>query len=371
MKIPLVNLQMQYSEHEEEFDTAIKRVLVKGDFILGEELAIFEKKFAEFCDVKYCIGVASGTDALFFALKALDIESGDEVITVANTFIATTLAISMTGAKSVLIDMHPETYNIDVEKIEKAITKKTKVIIPVHLYGQPADMDAIKEIAKKYRLSILEDAAQAHGARYNGNRVGGLGDIAGFSFYPGKNLGAYGDGGAITTNNKKLAEKILLLRNWGSVVKYHHLVKGYNSRLDTVQAAILNVKLKYIDLWNKRRREIASIYDKQFLDTGFITPKIHPNAESTYHIYLIQVTRRDELLTYLKSKGIGAGIHYPIPLHLQKANKELGYKKGDFPITEKFSKKIISLPIYPEITVEEVQYIIHAISHFYQSRRLK
>jgi dTDP-4-amino-4,6-dideoxygalactose transaminase len=365
MKINLVDIQKQYREHEKEIDAAIKKVTTKGDFILGEDVKLFEEEFAKFCDTKYCIGVASGTDALFFALKALEIGAGDEVITAANTFIATTLAISMTGAKPVLVDMDPRTYNIDISQIEKKITKKTKAIIPVHLYGQPADIDPIKKLAKKYKLKILEDAAQAQGARYKGKRTGGLGDIAGFSFYPGKNIGAFGDAGAITTNDKKLAEKIILLRNWGMKVKYYHEIKGYNSRLDTIQAAVLRVKLKHLDRWNKRRRSIAKKYDSLFADTSFVIPHMLPDVESVYHVYLIQVPKRDALLEFLKKNDINAGIHYPIPLHLQKANKDLGYKKGDFPNTEQYSKKIISLPIYPELTDEEVEYIVGKVKKFY------
>jgi dTDP-4-amino-4,6-dideoxygalactose transaminase len=366
MKINFVDIQKQYKVYEKEIDTAIKKVLDKGDFILGEEVSLFEKEFAKFCETKYCFGVASGTDALFISLKALDIGTGDEVITAANTFIATTLAISMAGAKPVLVDMDPKTYNIDVTKIEAKITKKTKAIIPVHLYGQSADMDPIMKIAKKHNLKVLEDAAQAHGARYKGKRAGSLGDIAAFSFYPGKNLGAYGDGGAITTNNKKHAEKIFLLRNWGMKVKYHHLVKGYNSRLDTLQAAVLRVKLQYLENWNKRRQVIADTYNKLFSGSEFITPYILKGADPIYHVYLIQVSKRDELLEFLKQNGISAGIHYPIPLHLQKANKELGYKKGDFPETERYCKKIISLPIYPELTNAEVEYITMKVKEFYR-----
>ncbi len=367
MKINFVDIQKQYKQHEKEFDDAIKKVLLKGDFILGEEVATFEKEFAVFCEVKHCIGVASGTDALFLSLLALGIGSGDEVITAANTFIATTRAIQMTGASPVLVEMNPQTYNIDVTKIEKAITKKTKVILPVHLYGQPADMDPIIKIAKKYSLRIVEDAAQAQGATYKGKRIGGIGDITGFSFYPGKNLGAYGDAGAITTNNKTLAEKVKLLRDWGTNVKYYHEIPGYNSRLDTIQAAVLRVKLRYLEKWNKRRNDIAKRYDQLFQKTEFVVPYILPDAESVYHLYLIQVQKRDVLLSYLKKHGIYAGIHYPIPLHLQKANKNLGYKKGDFPLTEAYTKKIISLPIHPELTNDEVDYIVEKVKDFYKN----
>lgn len=368
MNIRFVDIQKQYKRYKTEMNASIQEVLNKGNFILGEEVSKFEEEFATFCETKYCIGVASGTDALFLSLKALDVGPGDEVITVANTFIATTLAISMTGAKPVLVDMDPRTYNIDATKIEKVITKNTKVIIPVHLYGQPAEMSQIIKIAKKHKLKVVEDACQAQGARYKGKRTGGIGDIAAFSFYPGKNIGAFGDAGSITTNDKKLAEKISLMRNWGQKVKYHHLVTGYNSRLDTLQAAVLRVKLKYLASWNKRRREIAENYSKKLADTDFILPYELPHAESVYHLYVIQVPqeKRDKLLTYLQEHGIQAGIHYPIPLHLQKAHEDLGYKKGDFPFTEEYAKKIISLPMHPELKDSEINYVVETVKKFFE-----
>nr|MBI5455841.1 DegT/DnrJ/EryC1/StrS family aminotransferase [Candidatus Levybacteria bacterium] len=366
MKINFVDIQKQYVLHQDEFDSAIKKVMIKGDFILGEELINFEKEFAKFCNAKYCIGVASGTDGLFIALKVLGIKPGDEVITAANTFIATALAITMVGATPVFVDMDPQSYNIDPQQIEGKITKKTKAIIPVHLYGQPADMDIILKIAKKYKLKILEDACQAHGAIYKQQRVGSIGDIAVFSFYPGKNIGAFGDGGAIVTNNKKLADKIVFLRNWGGKIKYHHEIKGINSRLDTIQAAVLRVKLRYLEEWNKKRKEHADYYTKALSGLASITvPKELSNVIPVYHLYVIQTTQRDALLDYLRKKDISVGIHYPIPIHLQKAYKDLGYKKGDFPETEKYAKKILSLPMYPELTEKEIDYIALSIKEFF------
>lgn len=366
MKINFVDIQKQYQNYKEEIDEAIHGVLNKSNYILGDEVEKFEEEFANYCETKYCIGVASGTDALFLSLKTLGIGPGDEVITVPNTFIATVLAISMVGAKPVFTEMDSETYNIDVSKIEEKITSKTKAILPVHLYGQPADIDPILEIAKKYNLFVIEDACQSHGAKYKGRRAGSLGDVAAFSFYPGKNLGAYGDGGAITINNEDLAEKIKILRNYGQKVKYHHLIKGFNSRLDTIQAAILRVKLKYLDEWNQKRRENAQKYNQLLSDLDIVLPKELENTESVYHLYVIQTEKRDKLLEYLTEKEISVGIHYPIPIHLQPAYKDLDYKEGDFPVTEEYCKKIVSLPMFPELTTENIKYICEQIKRFYE-----
>lgn len=371
MNINFVDLQRQYQAHKEEFDKAINGVLGKSDFILGKDVELFEQEFAAFCGVKHCISVASGTDALFLILKAMDIGPGDEVITVDNTFIASALVISMTGATPVLVDMDPVTYNIDPAKIEARITKKTKAILPVDLYGQPADMDEIRKIAQKHKLMIVEDACQAHGAHYKGKRAGTLGDAAAFSFYPGKNLGAYGDGGAITTDNDELAGKIRMLRNYGQTKKYYHIMKGFNSRLDTIQAAVLRVKLSHLDEWNARRQQIAERYTKGLVDLGVITPQVLKNADSVYHIYLIQVADRDGLMAYLKEQGVTALIHYPVPIHQQEAYKELGYKTGDFPETETYAPRILSLPIFPELTDEEVDYIVAKIHEFDKKTPLK
>lgn len=363
MKINFVDLKRQYLSIKDDIDKSIFKVIEKTDFVLGEEVEKFEAKFARFCNTKYCVGVDSGTSALKLALIALGIKQGDEVITVPNTFIATVLAISDIGAKPVFVDINPDSYNIDVLKIEKIITKKTKAILPVHLYGQTANMDPIMDIAEKYNLKVVEDACQAHGALYKNKKAGSIGDVGCFSFYPGKNLGAYGDGGAITTNNKEVAEKIRMLRNYGQKVKYHHLLKGFNNRLDSIQAAVLNVKLKYLDKWNESRRKIALMYNK-LLKGIAVTPKEMDYATHIYHLYVIRIKNRDRLRDYLKSKGISTIIHYPIPIHLQKAYFDLGYKEGSFLLTESYSKEILSLPMFPELNKEEIDFIVKCIKEF-------
>jgi dTDP-4-amino-4,6-dideoxygalactose transaminase len=278
--------------------------------------------------------------------------------------VATVDAISQTGAKPVLIDINPDNYNLDLNQLEKAVTKKTKAIIPVHLYGQPVDMDKVKEIAQANNLLVVEDACQAHGAEYKGKRTGSLGDIATFSFYPGKNLGAFGDGGAITTNNEEFAEKIRMLRHYGQKKKYFHEIKGFNNRLDTIQAAVLRVKLKHLDEWNKARGNWAQKYTELLKETSLITPKIESWADHVFHLYVVRSQKRDELINFLKEKEIGAGIHYPVPIHFQEAYKDLGHKKGDFPMTEKAANEIISLPMFPELTEEKINYIVKAIKEF-------
>lgn len=366
MQISLVDLKIQYKSIKKEIDQAISGVIKNSNFILGENVKKFEEEFARFCKVKYAIGVGNGTDALYLALRALGIEKGDEVITVPNTFIATVEAITLNGAKPVFVDINPNTYNIDVNKVEKAITKKTKTIIPVHLYGQPADMTPILKIAKKYNLKVIEDAAQAHGAEYKGGRVGGLGNVGCFSFFPGKNLGAYGDGGAVVTNNKDIAFKIRMLRNHGRIEKYEHEMEGINSRLDEIQAAILRIKLKYLNRWNKARRENAKLYNTALKNLKEIKiPLPFPLAKPVYYVYTIRVKQRDELMEYLKQKGISTGVYYPVPLHLQKAYKNLGYKIGDFPETEKASEEVLSLPMYPELNRKQIKYIVNSIKAFY------
>jgi len=319
--IPFVDLKAQYDSIKEEIDEAIQNVINNTSFIMGEELKKFEKEFASFCNTKYAIGVANGSDALILALKACGIGEGDEVITVPHTFISTAEAISNVGGKVVFIDIEPKTYTMDVSKIEEKINKKTKAIIPVHLYGQPADMDPIIELAKKYNLKVIEDAAQAHGAEYKGEKVGSIGDVACFSFYPGKNLGAYGDAGIVVTDNEEIAEKVKLLRNHGRITKkYEHEIEGYSSRLDNLQAAILRIKLTYLNEWNDRRRNNAKKYNKLLSNIGgIITPYEADYAKHVYHLYVIRVVKegRDKLREELKSKGIATGIHYPIPLHLQ------------------------------------------------------
>lgn len=369
MNIPLVDLKAQYKEIKKELNVAVLTVLKNGNFILGKEVTEFEEKFAKYNKVKYCVGLASGYDAITLSLKALGIGGGDEVITVANTYIATVFPIMAVGAKPVLVDMDHSTYLIDIDKQEKAITKKTKVIIPVHLFGRPCRMDKILKIAKKHRLFVIEDAAQAHGASISGKKCGTFGDIGAFSFYPGKNLGALGDGGAVVTNNKKLYEKIKMMRDVGQIKKYYHENFGYNSRLDTIHAAALSVKLDKLDKWNKKRVGIAKLYNKLLVGVGdIITPGImgKPYFEN-FHLFVIQTEKRDLLIKYLESRGIHCGIHYPIPIHLQNAVKSLGYSKGDFPETEKFAKSILSLPMYPQLKVKEVREICKNIKEFYNS----
>lgn len=372
MQIPLVDLKTQYLTLSKQIDQAINKILRSSSFIKGEPLEEFEQSFAKFIGTKYAVGVASGTDALHLSLLALGIGPGDEVILPVYTFIATAYAVLYVGAKPVFIDIDPLTYNIDVSKIEEKITKKTKAIISVHLYGQPADMDKILSIAKKYKLLVLEDAAQAHGALYKKRSVGTFGKLAAFSFYPGKNLGAYGDGGAITTNSAKLATSLRELREYGSKSKYIFNMLGYNSRLDSLQAAILGVKLKYLNEWNKKRQSAADYYTKKiYQEIPFIkTPTITKKTTSVFHLYVIQTPKRDQLLKYLSSLGIQAGIHYPIPLHLQKSLRSLDYKKGDFPIAERLSQKILSLPIYPELTFKQQDYIVESMKSFYYPLKL-
>lgn len=364
MRVPFVDLQAQYRSIESEVQTAVLDSMARCDFVLGEAVQTFEKAFAAYCDVKYAVGVDSGYSALEMLVRAYDIGPGDEVITAANTFIATALAITNMGATPVLVDMDPATYNIDVTKIEAAITPATKAIMPVHLYGQPADMDPIMALAEKHNLVVLEDASQAHGARYKGHRVGSIGHATGFSLYPGKNLGAYGDAGIITTNDASIAEKCRMLRNLGMKVKYHHDIKGYNHRLDTMQAAVLNVKLPRLDGWNEKRRKTAVLYTQQLQSLPIVTPLVPDWAEPVFHLYVVQVEDRDGLQKQLETAGIASGIHYPIPIHLQPAYSELGYQAGDFPETEAYSQKILSLPIYPELIEACVDYVVATITQF-------
>jgi len=362
MNIPLLDLKKQYFSIKKEIDEAIKNVLNNTQFILGKNVEKFEKEFAKFIGTKYAVGVGSGTDALYLALRTCKISKGDEVILPVNTFIATAEAITLNGAKPVFVDINLNTLNIDQKKIEKVITKKTKAIIPVHLFGQPAEMDAILKIAKKYKLYVIEDCAQAHGAKYKNKIVGSIGDIGCFSFFPGKNLGAYGDAGIITTNNRKLAEQIYILRNHGRLEKYKHRIEGINSRLDEIQATILRVKLKHLKKWNKARQKNAKIYDKFFKNTNdIIMPHATEDDKPVYYYYVIRAKSRKKIQTKLKNKGISTGIHYPIPLHLQPAYKYLGHKKGDFPNAERASKEILSLPIYPELTEKQIKFIVNII----------
>lgn len=367
LTIPLVDLKRQYASIKQEIGESIDRVLESSNFILGAEVDKFEKEFAAFCRAKYAVGVSSGTNALSLALSALDIKQGDEVITTPNTFIATAAAISHVGARPVFVDVSPDTYNMDSTQLEKTITGRTRAIIPVHLYGHPAEMDAVRQVAQKHNLKVIEDACQAHGAEYRGQRVGAMGDMSAFSFYPGKNLGAYGDGGAAVTDNRELAEKVRLLRNHGSPKKYYHEIIGYNARFDEIQAAILRVKLRFLDDWNTKRRMNATIYAeylKGLADRGLVTiPKEKDVVKHVYHLYVIQVEEgvRDRLIQHLNSRGIGAQIHYPIPIHLQKAYSPLGYKQGSFPVAEGLAKRIVSLPMFPELERRDIEYVCQEI----------
>ncbi len=363
MRIQFVDLRLEYQEIKEEINQAIHRVLESGWFVLGEELKKFEKEFASYLRVKHVIGVNSGSDALYLAVKALGIGKGDEVITVSHTFISTVDAITRNGAKPVFVDIDPETYTIDVNQIENVITKRTKAIIPVHIYGHPADMDLIMEIAEKHGLYVIEDACQAHGAEYKGRKVGSIGDIGCFSFYPTKNLGAYGDAGAIVTNDDELAEKLKILRNYGSSKKYYHDFIGVNSRLDEIQAAVLRIKLRHLDEWNEKRRKIAKMYNKFLEDSGVITPIEKKWAKHVYHLYVIRHKDRDKLQKYLAKNRVISQIHYPVPVHKQRAYLDLGITRH-LPITEKISKEIISLPMHPWLKKEEVEHISEFIRNF-------
>lgn len=364
--IPLVDLKAQYLSLEQEIDAAIKEVLLGGQFILGPSVQKLEEEVAAYCGCKYGVGVASGTDALRLTLTALGIGPGDEVITTPFTFIATANTISHCGAKPVFVDIDPKTYNIDPAAIQKAISKRTKAIVPVHLYGQPVDMDPIMDLAEKYGLYVIEDIAQAMGARYKGRRVGSIGHAGALSFFPSKNLGAYGDGGMVVTNDAVLAEKIDILRKQGSKKKYYAEVLGFNSRLDTLQAAILSVKLKHLDSWNEARRQRAKRYNELLSGLPVITPYEAPDVYHVYHQYTIRTKERDALAAHLKERGISTMVYYPLPLHLQRVFADLGYGEGSFPESETASREVLSLPMYPELTEAEQQEVVRAIRGFYE-----
>ena len=367
MNIPLVDLKAQYQSIKREVDDAISRVLDASQFILGKEVDSFEEEFARYLNVPHCVSVNSGTSALYLTLLALGIGPGDEVITVSQTFIATIEAIYWTGARPVFVDIGEATYGMDPARIESRITKKTKAIIPVHLYGHPADMDPILEIARRHKLWVIEDACQAHGALYKGKRVGGLGHAACFSFYPGKNLGAYGEGGAVTTHDAELAVKIKKLRNHGGLQKYSHEIPGFNARLESLQAAILRAKLPHLEKWNELRRKHASTYESLFRETEIRTSQEMSYARSVFHVYVIRTRQRDELNRYLNQQGIGSIIHYPTPNHLLECFQEFGYRAGDLPVTEKVSKEVLSLPLYPEMSVEQIQEVVQTIHAFFHA----
>ena len=365
MKVPFLDLKAAYLELKDELDEAYRRVMDSGWYILGEEVAAFEREFADYCGAKHCVGVANGLDALHLILKGFDIGAGDEVIVPANTFIATWLAVSYAGATPVPVEPNIAAYNIAPEKIEAAITERTKAIMPVHLYGQPAEMDAVNDIARKYDLKIVEDAAQAQGAKYKNKRAGNLGDAAGFSFYPGKNLGAFGDAGAVTTDDDELADKLKTLRNYGSKQKYYNEVKGYNSRLDPLQAAFLRVKLKRLDEWNIRRAEIAGEYLKNLAAVpDLILPFVPEEISPSWHLFVVRHPRRAELVKHLETAGIGIVVHYPVPPHLSDAYRDLNFKSNDFPATEIIADTVFSLPISPHISANQVCEVIENLQRY-------
>jgi len=366
MIIPFVDLKTQYKTIREEIDTAISEVISSCAFIGGQYVKSFENDFADYCNVKHCVGVGNGTDALFVALKILDIGKGDEVITAANTFIATSEAITLTGAKVVFVDINPRTYNIDVDKIEEKINENTKAIVPVHLFGQPADMNPILSIAKKNNLKIVCDAAQAHGAHYEGQPIASLCNLTCFSFYPGKNLGAYGDAGAIVTNDDELAMKARMISNHGRSEKYNHSFEGINSRMDGIQAAILRVKLNHLERWTENRRQNAYTYNKHFTNYDIITPEEIDNVRAVYHLYVIRIKPdlRKPLIDFLKKNGISTGIHYPIALPYLNAYAYLKHTENDFPVAFKASQEIVSLPMFPELKDSQIEYIVDKTKEF-------
>ena len=362
--IPLVDLQAQYASIKSEIDVAIARVLGHCGFIMGQEVTAFEQAFADYSDTEQAIGVASGTAALHLSLLACGVGPGDEVVTSPFTFFASGEAISQTGARPCFVDIDSQTYNMDPGRLEAAITPRTRVIMPVHLYGQPADMDPILEIARKHGLRVVEDAAQAHGAEYRGRRAGSMGDLACFSFYPSKNLGAYGDAGMVTGSDPELVAKVRKLGNHGRVSKYEHDELGWGYRLDALQAAILGVKLLHLDDWNAARRAHAERYTELFADTEVVTPTALDTVKHIYHCYAVRTPRRDELVDHLQSEGIGCVIHYPVPLHLQPAYKDLGHDIGDFPLSEACAEQIVSLPMYPELREEQQQRVAAVVKEF-------
>lgn len=359
--VPFLDLQASYVELKSEIDLAISRVLDSGWYVLGAEVEAFEAEFADYCESTFCIGVSDGLDALHLSLLAMDVGPGDEVIVPSNTYIATWLAVSQCGATPIPVEPDDRTYNINPQRIEAAITAKTKVIIPVHLYGQPVDLDPILTLAKKHNLRVLEDGAQAHGARYKGRRIGSHGDAVAWSFYPGKNLGAFGDGGAVTTNDPIIAERLRVLRNYGSRVKYVNEVKGFNSRLDPLQAAALRVKLKHLDSWNDRRKKIAEQYKNSLTNIALDLPHVPEWADPVWHLFVVQHEQRDYFASRLRDAGVGSLIHYPIPPHRQSAYEELGYYSDAFPIANLLAQTVISLPIGPHLNQESVGYVINTI----------
>ncbi len=374
MQVPFLDLKAQYRQIENEVVPLVTEAMAKGAFIGGDHVTGFEKEFAEFCETEFCVGVGSGTDALRFALMALGIGAGDEVITVPNTFIATTEAISQVGATPVFIDVNARTFTMDPQKLADYLKSRNakhearnrpKAVIPVHLYGQPADMDKILEIANKHNLSVIEDACQAHGAKYKDRAAGSLGAAGCFSFYPGKNLGAFGEAGAVVTDDEKIATKMRMIRDHGQQRKYYHEMEGYNGRLDAIQAGVLRIKLKRLKDWNLLRREKAAYYNERLEKiSGIQIPFEADFANSVYHLYVILVNDRDKLQQFLAEKSISTGLHYPLPLHLQEAYAHLGYKKGGFPVAEQAADRLLSLPMFPELTHQQIDYVVESIKQF-------
>ncbi len=369
MNVPFVDLRPQFREVEHEVLPMVREAMENAAFIGGPQVTGFEAEFGAFCGSKYCVGVNSGTDALRFALIAAAVGSGDEVITVPHTFIAPTEAISQVGAKPVFVDIDPKTYNMDVSKIAGAITPRTRAIVPVHIYGQPADMDPILEVACKNNLVVIEDACQAHGALYKGKSAGSMGLTGCFSFYPGKNLGAYGEAGAVVTESEDTANRIRMIRDHGQTQKYYHDMEGYNGRLDAIQAGVLRIKLRRLEAWNRSRRQNAGHYSELLSRIkGVTVPAEADGCRHVYHLYVILVDDRDALQKYLGEKGVGTGLHYPVPLHLQKAYANQGHKKGDFPVTESVASRVLSLPMFPELANEQVEYVVDCIRQFMKKR---
>ena len=362
LKVPYLDLKAQYQNIKPEIDAAISRVLESCQFVLGSEVAGFEKEFAVYCGASECIALNSGTSALHLALLAAGVGPSDEVITVPFTFVASVAAILYVGARPVLVDIDPDTFTMNPAAIEAAITPRTKVILPVHLYGHPADMDPILQVARRHGLAVIEDAAQAHGAKYKERRVGSLGDIACFSFYPTKNLGAYGEGGAITTSNTEYARTTRMLRDWGQDRKYHHLLRGFNYRMEGLQGAILRVKLRHLDQWTELRRAAASKYNRLLADCGVELPREIPWACHVYHVYTLRTKDREALQAALRTEGIETAVHYALPVHLQPAYADLGYSRGAFPQSEKAAEEVLSLPLYPEITDTQIQKVAQALT---------
>ena len=370
--VPFFDLTRQYKKIKSEILSATQRVYEKGRFILGEEVSAFEKAFSHYCGVRYGVGVGSGTDALYLALKAAGIGEGDEVVTVANSFVATALAISFTGAKPLFVDIDSKAYTMDPNSLElllkrekaKKSGQKIRAVLPVHLYGHPADMDSIMGIANRYDLVVIEDACQAHGAKHGTKKVGSLGAMGCFSFYPTKNLGGYGDGGMVVTDHQKYDRKLRLLRCYGERKKYQHILKGHNSRLDEIQAALLRVKLKHLDQWNEERRRKARLYTRMLSPLGLVCPSEKKGVRHVYHLYAIKTRKRDALQAFLKKRGIETLIHYPIPIPLEKAYQEMGYRRGDFPLTDQWSRKILSLPFFPEMRESEMEEVAQQIKMF-------